>query len=50
MVIVPAGSFEMGSNADYENPAHRVTIPKQFAIGRYEVTFDEWDRCVEEKG
>lgn len=50
MVVVAAGSFEMGSNTDYENPVHRVTIPKPFAIGRYEVTFAEWDRCVEEKG
>jgi formylglycine-generating enzyme required for sulfatase activity len=50
MVIVPAGAFDMGSNTEYENPMHRVTIAKQFAIGRYEVTFDEWDRCVEEKG
>lgn len=49
MVVVPAGSFDMGSNTDYENPVHRVTI-KPFAIGRYEVTFDEWDRCVDEKG
>ncbi len=50
MVVVGAGSFEMGSNTDYENPVHRVTISKPFAIGRYEVTFDQWDRCVEEKG
>jgi formylglycine-generating enzyme required for sulfatase activity len=50
MVIVPAGAFDMGSSSDYENPVHRVTIAKPFAIGRYEVTFDQWDRCVEEKG
>jgi formylglycine-generating enzyme required for sulfatase activity len=50
MVIVPAGAFDMGSNTEYENPVHRVTIAKPFAIGRYEVTFDEWDRCVEDKG
>jgi formylglycine-generating enzyme required for sulfatase activity len=50
MVIVPAGAFDMGSNAEYEGPVHRVTIAKAFAIGRYEVTFDQWDRCVEEKG
>jgi formylglycine-generating enzyme required for sulfatase activity len=50
MVIVPAGAFDMGSTAEYENPVHRVTIAKQFAIGRYEVTFDQWDRCVEDKG
>ena len=40
----------MIGNAEYENPVHRVTIAKPFAIGRYEVTFEEWDRCVEEKG
>jgi formylglycine-generating enzyme required for sulfatase activity len=50
MVIVPAGAFDMGSNTDYESPVHRVTLANPFAIGRYEVTFDEWDRCVEEKG
>jgi formylglycine-generating enzyme required for sulfatase activity len=46
MVVVPAGTFEMGSGADMESPIHRVTIAKSFAIGRYEVTFREWDLCV----
>ena len=50
IVIVPAGSFDMGSNADYESPVHRVSFARQFAIGRHEVTFDEWDRCVEDQG
>src|SRR5271165_5308656 len=50
MVVVPAGAFDMGSSTEYENPMHRVTFAKQFAIGRYEVTFDEWDRCVEDNG
>jgi formylglycine-generating enzyme required for sulfatase activity len=50
MVVVPAGSFDMGSNSEYENPVHRVSFARQFAIGRYEVTFDQWDKCVEEKG
>jgi formylglycine-generating enzyme required for sulfatase activity len=49
MVVLAAGSFDMGSSTEYENPVHRVSIGKQFAIGRYEVTFEEWDRCVEEK-
>src|SRR5262249_34103384 len=44
--VVPAGAFEMGSGADMESPIHRVTIAKPFAIGRYEVTFREWDLCV----
>ncbi len=50
VVVVPAGSFEMGSTTEYENPVHRVTIAKPFAIGRHEVTFDEWDSCVSEGG
>ena len=47
MVIVPAGEFWMGSKdgegGDAERPRHKVTIPKPFAVGRYAVTFDEWD-------
>jgi formylglycine-generating enzyme required for sulfatase activity len=50
MVVVPAGSFDMGSASEYENPVHRVSIAKPFAIGRYEVTFDEWDKCVDDGG
>ena len=50
MVVIPAGAFTMGSGAIYESPVHKVTIAKPFAIGRYEVTFDEWDRCVTDKG
>jgi formylglycine-generating enzyme required for sulfatase activity len=49
MVVVPAGAFEMGSPAPYERPVHRVMIAKAFAIGRYEVTFDEWGHCVADK-
>jgi formylglycine-generating enzyme required for sulfatase activity len=50
MIVVPAGTFDMGSKTEYEDPVHRVTIAKPFGIGRYEVTFDEWDRCVDDKG
>jgi formylglycine-generating enzyme required for sulfatase activity len=50
LVVVPAGSFDMGSATEYENPVHRVSISKPFAIGRYEVTFGEWDQCVDEGG
>ncbi len=51
MVVVPAGSFMMGSpeseegRSDDEGPVHQVTISKPFAVGVYEVTFDEWDAC-----
>jgi len=50
VVVVPAGSFQMGSASEFENPVHNVKIEKAFAIGRHEVTFDEWDQCVEEGG
>jgi formylglycine-generating enzyme required for sulfatase activity len=50
VVVVPAGSFDMGSSTEYENPVHRVVIAKPFAIGRNEVTFDEWDSCVTDGG
>ena len=52
MVVVPAGSFMMGSPSHEEGrdgdegPVHRITIPAPFAVGKHEVTFDEWDACV----
>ena len=52
MVVVPAGSFMMGSpeteegRRDNEGPQRQVTIYYAFAVGVYEVTFDEWDACV----
>ena len=47
MVVVPAGDFVMGSRGKAsESPPHKVTLKKPFAIGRREVTFAEWDRCV----
>jgi formylglycine-generating enzyme required for sulfatase activity len=50
MVVVPAGSFSMGSSSQFENPIHNVRIGKPFAIAKHEVTFEEWDRCVDEGG
>ena len=56
MVVIPAGSFQMGSpptevgHAFNEEPQHQVTISRAFAVGKYEVTFDEWDACVRENG
>jgi serine/threonine-protein kinase PpkA len=48
MVVVPAGSFLMGdvSGIGYRNerPVHRVTIAKPIAMGRYEITFEDYDR------
>ena len=56
MVVVPAGSFAMGSPAseegrrDYEGPQHRVTIGRPFAVGKYEVTRSEFERFVAATG
>jgi formylglycine-generating enzyme required for sulfatase activity len=30
-------------------PKHEVTINKPFALGRFELTIEEWDACVKEK-
>ncbi|CAB3733170.1 Hercynine oxygenase [Paraburkholderia rhynchosiae] len=48
MVALPAGSFAMGSSSDdpSEKPVHRVTIGAPFAIGKYEVTVEQWNACV----
>jgi formylglycine-generating enzyme required for sulfatase activity len=50
LVVVPAGTFPMGSAGEFENPIHPVKIDKPFAIGKHEVTFDQWDQCVEDGG
>jgi formylglycine-generating enzyme required for sulfatase activity/uncharacterized caspase-like protein len=52
MVVIPAGTFTMGSpvgeqrRSPDEGPQHKVTIKRPFALGRYEVTFAQWDACV----
>ena len=51
MVVVPAGSFMMGSPEEAaEMPIHRVTIAEPLAVGKYEVTFAEWEACVADGG
>ena len=56
MVVVPSGSFTMGSPNNEsdryyaEGPRHRVHIDYRFAVGVYEVTFAEWDACVADGG
>ena len=50
MVVIPAGSFQMGSSSSWfssdrppenEQPARNVTI-KSFAMGKFEVTQKQW--------
>lgn len=48
MAVIPAGSFVMGSPPTEngrdaaEGPAHRVTLSRAFAIGRFDVTRDQY--------
>src|SRR5262249_40344274 len=55
MVVIPAGSFTMGSPANEQQRLSgetqvQVSIAAPFAVGRYAVTFDEWDACVADGG
>ena len=56
MIVVPAGSFMMGSPANElnrnhnEGPQHGVTFARQFSVGEFALTFDEWDACVADGG
>jgi len=56
MVVVPAGSFTMGSpegeagRNSWEGPQHEVTFAKPFAVGKFEVTVDQFDAFVRETG
>ena len=54
MVVIPAGSFRMGcvSGRDCSNdeqPLHAVTVGS-FAVSKYEVTFEEYDRFTAATG
>jgi formylglycine-generating enzyme required for sulfatase activity len=56
MVVVPKGSFIMGTpitevdRAKGEDPLHRVSFARPFAVGRFSITFDEWDACLADGG
>lgn len=54
MVTIEPGNFVMGLDefpADPdESPAHNITIDYRFELGKYEVTFDEWNACIDGGG
>lgn len=56
MVVIPSGTFYMGSpedepdRGDGEMVSTEVEMPVRFAIGKFEVTFEEWDACVSAGG
>ncbi len=56
MIVVSGGTFMMGSltsekdrNKD-EGPQHEVTIARSFAVSKFEVTFDQWEACIQYGG
>ena len=52
MIVVPAGSFVMGSpptekdRYGNEGPQQSITIARPFAVSKFHVTFAQWDACV----
>jgi formylglycine-generating enzyme required for sulfatase activity len=56
MVVIPPGEFWMGSRDGEgdqdgsEYPRRRVKIDKPFAVGKFEVTWDQWEACVAMRG
>ena len=53
MASIPGGTFRMGDLSgegdDDERPVHTVTVPA-FRMGKYEVTFAQWDACMADGG
>jgi formylglycine-generating enzyme required for sulfatase activity len=53
MVVIPAGTFRMGDiqggGSSDEQPVHEVYVG-QFAMGKFEVTFAEYDKFAEADG
>ncbi|NYH98265.1 formylglycine-generating enzyme family protein [Cupriavidus plantarum] len=49
LIALSPGGFTMGSNTSdpAERPPHHVNIGQPFAIGKYEVTVEQWNACVE---
>lgn len=54
MVVVPQGVFTMGDadgvGQSSEAPLQRIRLSRDFAMGRYEVTFEDYDRYAEATG
>jgi formylglycine-generating enzyme required for sulfatase activity len=56
MVVLPAGSFTMGSPGSEpgrgvdEAPQHQVTIPKSFAVSKFDITVDQFAAFVVRTG
>ncbi len=51
LVLVEHGVFEMGTDEEHENrkPEHNISITKDFYIGTYEVTFNQYELKLKER-
>lgn len=53
LIRLQGGRFSMGelttTGTLYERPVREVEV-SEFSIGQFEVSFDEWDQCVRERG
>ena len=56
MVVINPGAGKLGSpdfekkRARFENPLRDTYIPYQFEVSKYEITFDQWNKCVNSGG
>lgn len=55
MIVAPGGGFTMGSptsesERDSDETQLLVSIARPFAVGKFAVSFDEWDACVTDGG
>lgn len=54
MMVIEPGRFSQGAKDDTpmarsnEKPQHEVRLPRPFAMAIREVTFNEWDQCVQD--
>lgn len=56
MIVVPAGKLPKGRSAEEKErqkaaePSRDITIASNFAVGKFEVTFQEWKACIDARG
>lgn len=54
LIVLPAGKVTMGDvygdGLNDEGPVHEVTITKAFAIGKFETTFEQFDKFCADSG
>lgn len=49
LIAVSAGSFMRKSESNPNDPPHQVSIYRGFAIGRNAITFQDWQKCVNDR-